>query len=271
VSPVDDRLALAANDDIWIHDPARGVRSRLTTDRGRDGSPLWTSDGQEIIFNSSRAGYPALFRRRADGTGSEKKILERSKDLINLRVNGWSPDGRQLLFTETSLNNRSAIGQIAIEAPSDVRMLLQTEFSNDRPVVSPEGSWMAFESNVSGRYEIYLERYPGLGNRQAISTDGGRLPLWSRNGRELFFSSLDGRQMLSVPVQSGTPIARPQVLFGFVMLPIQGSERPYDIAPDGKFLMIRRGQAEATADAASNLILVQNWFEELKRLVPVTN
>ncbi len=123
---------------------------------------------------------------------------------------------------------------------------------------------------MSGRYEIYVERYPELGNRQQISTGGGRLPLWSRDGRELFFSSLDSRQMLAVPVQSGTTLVagRPQVLFEFAMLALAAGTRPYDIAPDGRFLIIRSGQAEAAGGTASNLIVVQNWTEELKRLVP---
>jgi hypothetical protein len=124
---------------------------------------------------------------------------------------------------------------------------------------------------VSGRYEIYVERYPELGDRQPISTGGGRLPLWSFNGRELFFSSPEGRQMFAVDVQPGTKLVagRPQPLFEFAMHPIQGSERPYDIDRDGRFLIIRRDQTEAGVAPASSLILVQNWFEELKRLVPV--
>ena len=103
-------------------------------------------------------------------------------------------------------------------------MLVKNEFCNDYAAVSPDGRWMAYESNVSGRYEIYVERYPELGNRQQISTGGGRLPLWSRDGRELFFSSLDSRQMFAVAVQSGTTLVagRPQVLFEFAMLAIPG-------------------------------------------------
>jgi len=122
---------------------------------------------------------------------------------------------------------------------------------------------------VSGREEIYVERYPELGNRQQISTSGGRVPVWSRDGRELFFGSLDGRQMLAVPVQSGTTLVagRPQVLFEDAMV-ASLSFRPYDIAPDGRFLIIRNGHTEAGGGTASNLIVVQNWTEELKRLVP---
>jgi serine/threonine-protein kinase len=128
---------------------------------------------------------------------------------------------------------------------------------------------MAYESGVSGRGEIYVERYPELGNRQQISTGGGYLPLWSRDGRELFFSSLDSRQMLAVPVQPGTTlvVGRPQVLFEFPMA-VTLSGRPYDIAPDGRFLIIRSGDAEADDAPVSNMIVVQNWTEELKRLMP---
>jgi serine/threonine-protein kinase len=129
---------------------------------------------------------------------------------------------------------------------------------------------MAYESNVSGRFEIYVERYPEQGNRQQISTGGGRLPRWSADGRELFFRTEDARQMLAVPVQSGTTMVagRPQVLFEVAMSLIQAGSRPYDVAPDGRFLIIRNNQADAGGSTAPTLILVQNWFEELKRLVP---
>jgi serine/threonine-protein kinase len=270
VSPDGARLALATQTDVWTYDVVRATLSRLTTASAAGTRPLWTPDGQRIIFTSRRAGYPELFWRPADGTGSDERLLARAKDLNDLLANGWSADGRQLLFSEGA-NLRCAIGQIAIERPSEATVLVKNEFCNARASVSPDGRWMAYESNVSGRNEIYAERYPALGNRQQISTGGGILPLWSRDGRELFFSATDGRQMFAVPVQSGTTLVagRPQVLFEFAMLVNGAGNRPYDIAPDGRFVMIRSGQAEAGGGTASNLIVVQNWFEELKRLVPV--
>jgi hypothetical protein len=129
---------------------------------------------------------------------------------------------------------------------------------------------MAYQSTVSGRAEIYVERYPGLGSRQQISTGGGMRPLWSRDGRELFFGSPDGRQMFAVAVQSGTTLiaGRPQVLFESAMFVAPGG-RPYDLAHDGRFLIIRSDRAEADAATAPQIVVVQNWTEELKRLVPV--
>ena len=270
VSPDGARLALATQDDIWIYDRTRTTRSRLTTHPASDTRPLWTPDGQRIIFRSNRAGYPELYWRPADGTGSDERLLAREKDFIDLRADGWSADGRQLLFTEVSPTFKGAIGQIAIERPSEAKMLVKSDFYNDFPAVSPDGRWMAYESDVSGRWEIYLERYPELGHRQPISTGGGRLPLWSRDGRELFFSSVDNRQMLTVPVQSGTTLVagRSQVLFDFPMVAPAGGSRRYDVAPDGRFLIIRGDQPEAGGGTVTQIVLVQNWFEELKRLVP---
>jgi len=106
-----------------------------------------------------------------------------------------------------------------------------------------------------------------------ISTGGGDIAAWSRDGRELFFKSMDGRQMFAVPMQSGTTLvaARPQVLFETAMATSGGGHRAYDIAPDGRFLTIQSAQANAGASAAPQIVVVQNWFEELKRLVPAAS
>jgi Tol biopolymer transport system component len=270
VSPDGTQLALANQTDVWRYDVVRATQSRLTTDRAPDTRPLWTPDGQRIVFTSTRAGYFEMFWRRADGTGSDERLLTRATDLADLRGTGWSADGKQLLFTEMLPSVRCAIGQMAIAQPFNVQVLVKDERCPDWATVSPNGSWMAYESNVSGRQEIYLERYPDRGNRQRISTGGGTRPLWSRNGRELFFASLDGRQMFALAVPPGTTlgVGRPEVLFEFAMLVPTGGTWPYDIAPDGRFLIIRSNQTDAGSGTASNLIVVLNWTEELKRPVP---
>jgi serine/threonine-protein kinase len=266
VSPDGSRVAVATEDDLWIYDVSRETLSRLTTHAAIDRSPLWTRDGTRIVFTSLRAGHPELFWRRADGTGKEERILTRAIDLTNLYASDWVPDGRSLFFSEVNSAVRVAIGQLSIEGGSAPRILVQNEFNNGYATVSPDGGWIAYHSNLSGRFEIYVERYPDLGDRQQISTSGGQHPIWSRDGRELFFRSLDGRQTLTVPIQSGTRLVagRPEVLFEGAYVPISGGLRPSDLAPDGRFAVIK---LEDT-DSAPNVILVKNWFEELERLAP---
>ena len=269
VSPDGGRLALATEADVFTYDVGRGILSRLTTDPASDRSPIWTRDGQRIIFRSTRVRFPALFWRPADGTGRDEQLFTR-KDLVDLYPSSWAPDGTQLLFTEApGQGGGCAVGQIAIERPSDTNVLLKGEPCSAHAAVSPNGRWMAYRSNESGQNEIYVQRYPELGDRQKISTDGGNVPVWSRNGQELFFSSREGRQMLAVPVQLGSRLepGRQQVLFE-TAIGVSASGRPYDVAPDGRFLMIRSVQTEADGGTAPNLILVQNWTEELKRRVP---
>jgi hypothetical protein len=271
VSPDGSRLALATPDDVWIYGFTRATLRRLTTHPAPDRYPLWTPDGRRIVFTSTRAGYPELFWRPADGTGTDERLLTRAKDLVDLLPDGWTANGRQLLFTEVPTNIQAAIGQIAIERPSDATMLVRNEYTNSYPAVSPDGRWMAYTQAMSGRGEIFLDSYPELGARQQVSIDGGELPVWSRDGRQLFFMTPDGGKLCGVTVQSGTPllVGPPQVLFEFqAILPSHGS-RGYDIGPDGRFLIIRRDQTDAVRGQTSSLILVQNWFEELKRLVPV--
>jgi Tol biopolymer transport system component len=131
VSPDGTRLALATQDDVWIYGFTRATLTRLTTDPAPDTRPLWTPDGQRIIFTSTRAGYRELFWRPADATGRDERLLARAKDLLDLRADGWSADGRQLLIAEVSPSAQSAISQMAIERPSDVKVLLTDEFDND--------------------------------------------------------------------------------------------------------------------------------------------
>jgi len=200
VSPNGARLALANENDILTYDITAARVSRVTTDASSR-SPLWTRAGSRIIYTSLSAGYPQLFSRPADGSGIAEPLLTRSRNLLSLRATGWSADGTRLLFTEVEADVRSAIGEIAIERPSEVQVLLKNAFFNDSGVVSPNGQWMAYQSTLSGpQSEIYIARYPDLGDRRTISTGGGTRPFWSRNGTELYYGSLDNRQMLAVAI-----------------------------------------------------------------------
>jgi serine/threonine-protein kinase len=270
VSPDGTKLALATNEHFSIYDFARATLSRLTTDATHDSNPLWTPDSQRIVFTSRPAGYPELFVRRADGTGSVERVLGRAKDLVDLIPDGWSKDGRQLMFSEVTASIQCAIGQVTFERPSDATLLVKGDGCSVFATVSPDGHSIAYTAGtpLASRFDVYVERYPELGSRQMISTGGGDVAAWSRDGRELFFKSTDGRQMFAVPIQPGTTLVagRPQVLFEVAMPPSGGGYRAYDIAPDGRFVIIQ--SALANASGAPQIIVVQNWFEELKRLVP---
>jgi serine/threonine-protein kinase len=264
VSPDGKRLAYAASGDIGVYDFARGEASRVTT-TAAEINPLWTPDGTRIVFTSRRPGYSELFWRAADGTGSNERLLTRAKDLTNLFATSWSADGQQLIFTEVQADLVSSIGQFTLDSPSRATVLLPgSDVSNARAAISPNGRWIAYESNTSGQFEIYVERYPQLGDRKKISTNGGRDPRWSRTGGELFWASEDG-QLLAASVQSGTTFepGPPRVLLDQAMTPILLGDQSYDVIDDRRFVVIRSD----TSDAPS-IVVVQNWLEELKRLVP---
>ena len=270
LSPDGARLALATPTDVWTYDAARRTRNRLTTNAAQNRSPLWTPDGQRIIFTSNRAGYPELFWRSADGSGDDERLFARSREFLDVLASSWSPEGKQLLFSEVSSNGRNAISRMAIAQRSEGEVLLQNESRLSFPALSPDGQWIAYMSEASDRAEIYVERYPQLGHRQRISTDGGTRPLWSHDGRELFFLSLDGRHLLAVPMRSSATTldaGRPQVLFE-AGLSIGGvGAWPYDVARDGRFFILRDTQTESSG-TPSNIAVVLNWFEDLKRRVP---
>ena len=271
VSPDGTRVAIATQDDVWTYDVGRATLSRLTTHPANDRSPQWSPDGARIVFTSNRGGRTELFWKQADGTGDDEPLLARAETLIDLRAHDWSPDGRHLMFGEVTPQIACSFGQAPIADGSELTVLLQDAFCNDYAAVSPDGRWIAYDSTFSGQPEIYVGRYPNLSDRQQISSAGGRLPLWSADGSKLFFSGLDDQQMLAVPIQSGDSLVagRPEVLFEKVHPEIEIGWRPYDVSPDGRFAMITSGDTGSDTDAAPNVILIQNWFQELTERVPI--
>jgi serine/threonine-protein kinase len=275
VSPDGGRLAVATLDDVWTYDVARATLSRLTTDPANERSPLWSPDGARIVFTSDRGGFPELFWRLADGTGSAERLLSRATTLLDLRAHDWSPDGLELLFEEVTAQVECSFGLVAIANGTEGTSTDRNAFCDDYAAVSPDGRWVAYASSLTGRQDVYVARYPDLGDRQQVSSAGGNLPLWSSDGSELFFSGLDARQMLHVSVRPGNApgsalvVGRPAVLFEQAHLPVATGWRPYDVFPDGRFAMIRSGDAGEGPDAAPNVVLIQHWFEELRARVPV--
>jgi serine/threonine-protein kinase len=272
VAPDGSRLAVWANDqesDIWLWSLTRFTLTRLTFDPGSDLYPVWMPDGQRLIFSSERAGVRNIFWQAADGTG----VAERLAQSDNIQYpSGTTPDGSRVIYTEQSPKTGDDVMELEIRGSHSVRPLVQTTFAERNGVVSPDGRWLAYEANDSGQAEIYVRPYPDVNSGHwQVSTAGGSRPLWSRNAQELFFVSSTG-SIMRVGVERGASWSATAptmaVKTGNVTLIPGTLGRTYDISPDGqRFLMIKPGLGDR-ASAPSSITVVQNFGEELKRLVP---
>jgi Tol biopolymer transport system component len=258
-------LALTLDRDIWVYEMERGALTRLTfVPEFVDWYPVWSPDGERLAFSSMRGGgHSHLFWKRADGTGEAERLTESEN---GQNVTTWSPDGEVLAFSEQDPETNWDIWLLPLEGKREPRLFLRTHFVERFPYFSPDGRWLAYQSDESGRYEIYVQPYPGPGGKYQISKDGGRRPLWGPEGREIFYRRGDSMMVVSYTVVGESFRAgRPRELF-------QGSfrfddSRPNaDIAPDGKgFVMIQSAAEEGEAEP-TKVILVTNWFEELRVL-----
>jgi len=238
-----------------------------------DSRPAWTPDGLQVAFVSRRdGGVFSTFWKAADGTGTTERLIESANNPIPMT---FSPDGTQLIFYENHPETGRDIHVGSMDADGTSQPLLVTEFNEWNAEISPNGRWLAYQSDASGQDEIYVRPFPNVDDgRWQISRGGGTKPLWGPDGRELFYLSLGG-QLTAVPIEADASFTfgNPKVVFAetyyFRGLPFLG--RTYDISPDGKrFLMIKEGGPGDEIEA-TQLILVLNWLDELKRLVPVDN
>jgi Tol biopolymer transport system component len=279
ISPDGTRVALTVNtgskSDIYIWDLVRETKTRLTFDEGSE-YPLWTLDGKRIAFSSSRGGMVLddVYWRAADGTGEEEKLG--TVPNRSLYPWSWSSDGKTLvLMDQTSRGEAgrvfasSHIGALSIEGDRKWGPLLQEKFYEAHPQISPNGRWMAYASSSEsgGQPEVYVRSFPEVDKgRWQISANGGNSPLWSRDGRELFYRS--GNSVIGIDVQTEPTFkaGKPKILF-------QGVYLGWDLSPDGKrFLMTKplaSTSAASTAVGPRKINIVLNWFEELKERVPV--
>jgi eukaryotic-like serine/threonine-protein kinase len=265
--------------DICTWDAARKVLARLTFDPAEDDFPLWTPDGKRIAFAAFRAGNVGIYVKAADGTGNEELI--RPTKTSNGFPGSWSGDGKTLLLQEIGGENQMSpnfyIGSLSMEGDRIFKPLLQGKYMDVQPKLSTNGRWLAYTSNESGRNEIYVRPYPDVNSgKWQVSTSGGDSPLWSRDGRELFYRN--GDEIMAVPVKTDPAFSceGPKVLFrgtyvaaNFTLGTLEVN--PWDISPDGKrFLMMKESASNASAGEGPRRInIVLNWLEELKQRVPV--
>jgi Tol biopolymer transport system component len=266
LSPDGQRVAVEIGPQIWLLDLTRDTLTRFTFEGPTNESPMWMPDSKRIAFTSSKEGPRRLFWQLADGSGG----LEQLTTSGNIQIStSWSPDGQLLAFHEFGSN--AALRNISVLKLSDrkVQPFLETPFNEGNARFSPDGQWLAYVSNESGRPEIYVQPYPGPGGKWQVSTDGGTEPAWNRNGRELFYRNGNAMMTVDTTPQPNFTAGKPRVLFEgeYLATPFPQLGTDYDVPADGqRFLMVKEIE-RAQSTAQINVVL--NWVEELKRRVPV--
>jgi serine/threonine protein kinase/Tol biopolymer transport system component len=260
LSPDGQRLTVSiagGSSDVWVYEFTRGTFTRLTMEGSND-QPLWTPDGRRIVY--SRSSGPNQFQmvwELADGSGAEE-VLTTSKHPT--WAGSWSPDAKLLAFNENT-DTGVDLWILPLEGDRQPYPWLKTKFNEMMPAFSRDGKWIAYISDESGQFEIYVQSFPGPGGKRQISTAGGEEVRWSPDGRTLFYR--DGLKWMSVAVQTQPEFRAeaPKVMFEGPFLNVPGVS--YDVAPDGQhFIMIEENQKQAPT---TQLNVVLNWLEELKR------
>jgi Tol biopolymer transport system component len=257
-------LSRRNNSDIWLYDVARGLRTRFTFDPDPNQEAIWSPDGSSIVFDSTRKGPADLYRKASSGEGTEELLYA---DKFGKHPKGWSPDGKFLLYSVASSKTGADIWILPLAGGERKPFPFgQTPFNETAGQFSPDGRWIAYQSDESQRTEIYVAPFNGPGGapggKRQISTDGGSLPRWRRDGKEIFYLSADGRLMAAEVNIKGASVevgaVRP--LFGLPVA-ITGAYR-YDVSADGqRFLAI----TEREQTAAEPITLVQNWADVFKK------
>ncbi len=259
---------------VWLYDLSRDSLTRFTFEGNTNFAPVWTPDGKRIAFISNKEGPQNVFWQLADGSGGLERLTTSE---YTQSPTSWSPNGQLLAFFENNPTTGNDIWVLrmgdASPASGQVREaqpFLRTSFNETAPRFSPDGRWLAYVSEESGRYEIYVRTYPGPGGKWQISTEGGAEPAWNPNGRELFYRRGNKMMAADIAPQPSFAAGKPRVLFEGLYLPSQGTSPNYDVSPDGqRFLMLKPTESAEAAPTQINVVL--NWFEELKRRVPTGN
>jgi serine/threonine-protein kinase len=279
LSPDDRQVALISAEadlDLWMWDIARRTLRRLTVDARQDAMPAWTPDGQRVIFSSAQFGAPNVFWLRANGAGRPERLTTSPNIQFPMAI---SPDGKLGVVLEQSAsagNNDLMLlhipdpsGMVA-DGKAKVEPLLATMFNETNASISPDGRFLAYQSNEGGQTQVYVRPFPNVNDGiWPISTNGGRFALWARNGKELFYAELDG-SIMTVPVQTTPTFSAGSAtkLFQWPTLDLPSPARNYDVTRDGqKFLMIKEPDgsgSDAARASTSSIVMVVNWIETLK-------
>jgi Tol biopolymer transport system component len=268
ISPDGRRVALdvadrqTGNMDVWIYVAAGGVGTRLTSDPAIDSDPIWSPDGRRVSFTSLRKGNPDLFQRSSNGAGAEEETLvsERSKYVCD-----WSPDGRLILYRAMDPNTNMELWALPLTGHKAPIPFIKTPFGVTQGQFSPDGRWVAYASNESGKWEIYVAPYPGPGGNWKVSSAGGSEPRWRRDGKELFYLAPDAK-LMAVEVKGGATFeagsARPLFQTHRREHVASTDMFSYDVAPDGQRFLVNTDVGDATSPSPT---IVFDWTSALRR------
>jgi eukaryotic-like serine/threonine-protein kinase len=252
-SPDGRRVALGITDptgasDVWVLDIAQRTWSRLTTS-GINNRPVWTPDGRRLVYSSN----DDLWWIPADGSGRPESLLVANGNRFAGTV---TPDGRGLVFQEAA-SDRNGIRSMVFDSAPASRLLIPGTFGESAPALSPDGRWLAYQSDETGQMEVYVRPYPGPGARVSVSLYGGTEPAWAHGGRELFFRSGDSLMVAGVALSPSFAVTRPRLLFTRSLV-TGDAYREYDVAPDDQhFVMLSGGSVRST------LVGMQHAFDRL--------
>jgi eukaryotic-like serine/threonine-protein kinase len=263
ISPDGRRVAVSIAEEgnqEWVYDFSRDTLTRLTFGGSLNYNSVWTPDGKRIAFMSNREGTPNIYWQLADGSGGLERLTASE---YTQPPRSFSPDGQLLAFAEIDPTTGYDIWVLRL-SDRKAEPFLRTPFNESVPSFSPDGHWLAYVSDESGHYEVYVQPYPGPGAKYQISTEGGTEPVWNPNGKELFYRSGDKMMAVDVTTLPSFSVGRPRMLFQGPYLPTAVTFPYFDVSADGqRFLMIKPSEQKPT-----QIVVVQNWFEELKRRVP---
>ena len=267
LSPDRKRLAASAPDsvgnyDLWLYDMARGLPTRFTSDPGGEYWAVWSKDGKDIIFNSTRKGHYDLYRKSADGAGTEELLYADGQDKV---PTSWSPDGRFLLYF-TGGGQRYDLWLLPLTperpgAPLKSTPLHQTRFNEKFPRFSPDGRWVAYNSEESGRSEIYVAPVSRIAEKRQLSPNGGSLPRWRQDGKEIFYEAPGQLMAAEVRTEGGTAeVGAVRALFARIT---SYGGYPYDVSTDGQRILA--AMPAGRQKTAEPVTLVENWAAALKK------
>ena len=259
ISPDGNRVVVSINDlktlgDIWVLQLPSGTATRLTSDSFDDLAPIWAPDGLHLVFSSARGDVPRLFRMGLDG-GQEEDLLPHIGHFQ--RACGWAPDGQTLLYADRDPKTSYDLWRLSLADRTPV-LVLGTQFKEFQGSISPDGRWLAYSSDESGRFEVYVQPFPGPGEKRRLSDNGGWQPLWRGDGHELFYFGLDNR-LYTVPFQDQHRDEHPPTPES--LFQVSGSVRDYDVTPDGRRFLVNY---EPTATSGPAIQVVVNWEARIK-------